>query len=572
MKYRKIFRILGIAIILSLLVLATPVAPAQAARDIELDPEEGKIGEDITVSGTDFNASSEDVDKYATIYFSSQEADTFDDIDDEVDTYEKIRDGVWLDEEGNFETTFEVPDRLTDGDDNEDVTSGTYYVYICHFGYTRISAVAEFTVIGGEIEIDPEEGPVGTPVDITGTDFAAEEEIVIEYDGDEVDIEDGDDETDDDGEFLSVILIPDSNAGTHTITVVISGSEVEAEFTVEPEVVLEPTSGEAGSKVTVSGTGFGKRQDVTVWFRTTGLATQTTDRDGTFTTTFTVPDLAAGIYDIDVEDEDENLDKAKFTITVAPPPTPAPTPAPTPEPEPAPAPAPAPTPPPSTTTGSISTDTGNIGSDLLISGVGFDGGAEITVKYDEEEVTKGTATAEGVFIAGFKVPVSKGGEHIITASDGTNTLELTFTVESETPETPMPLTPAMGVEVKSPIFFDWEDVTDDSLPVTYELQIGTNTDFTESSTLLEKKALTSSEYTLTEEEGLKLGSPETTHYWRVRALDAASNESLWTGGGEFYVTTPFGIPDWAKYTMFGIGGLLLFGIGYWLGRRTAFYY
>ena len=33
----------------------------------------------------------------------------------------------------------------------------------------------------------------------------------------------------------------------------------------------------------------------------------------------------------------------------------------------------------------------------------------------------------------------------------------------------------------------------------------------------------------------------------------------------------FSIPDWARYTLIGVGGLLLFTIGYFMGRRSGFY-
>ncbi len=49
MKYKKILRIFSIAIILSLLVVAVPVA-AQT-RFIDLDPDEGKIGDEIVIVG-----------------------------------------------------------------------------------------------------------------------------------------------------------------------------------------------------------------------------------------------------------------------------------------------------------------------------------------------------------------------------------------------------------------------------------------------------------------------------------------------------------------------------------------
>lgn len=568
MKYTKILRVFSIVIILSLLLVVIPATPAYAA-DIVIVPEEGTIGSKVTVAGEDFNKSTSTTDKYALVYFSSQEASLIDDIDEDVDIYEIVKDGIWLDENGEFEITFTVPDALEDGDDEEDVTTGTYYIYVCHYLSTspptiapRIRAIAEFNVIGGEIEIDPDEGPVATEVEITGAEFSSEEEITIEYDGDEIDIADGDDETDDDGEFSSIIFIPESTAGDHTITVTVAGSEVEAEFTVEPEIIISPTSGEAGEEVTVSGTGFGRRQEVVVYFNSAGVAALDTDSAGSFDATFDVPELEADIYDVEVEDEDENLDTAKFTITVSAAPSPAPSPAP----------APAPAPEPSPTTISLNPTSGPVGTDVIIGGAGFEAEGSVTIEYDGKELDTVNTDSTGIFVAIFKVPTSKSGEHTITISDGTNTEEVTFTVESEPPPVPAPLLPEMGVKLKPPISFDWKDVTADNPPVTYTLQVATDKGFSASSMVLERKGLTKSEYDVTEEEAVELVGREAPYYWRVRAVDAADSEGEWTGAGEFYVTKPFGLPNWAIYTMLGLGGLILFGIGYWMGRRTAYYY
>ena len=561
MRYTKILRIFSLVIILSLLVMAIPATPVQAVRTLTIDPDEGKIGDRITVTGEDFNKSTEDNDRYANVYFSSDEADTSDDIDDEVTHYKTLRTGIWLDEDGNFEYTFTVPSILDDGDDEEDVTSGTYYVYVCHYGYKRLAATAEFALIAGRITIDPDEGPVATEVEITGDDLSSNDDITIEYDGGDIDIDDGDDETDSDGEFTSYILIPESTAGEHTITVNVDGNEVEVEFTVESEIIVSPTSGGANTTVTVSGTGFGRRKEVVVYLDSTGVAAVDTDSKGSFDATFNVPDLEEDIYDIEAEDEGENLDRAKFTITV--PTTPTPTPPPTPTPAP---------PPTSPVAVNLSSTSGKIGADIMVTGAGFEADGTITIEYDDEEVTTATADANGLFIVMFEVPASKSGDHTITITDGTNTEKLTFNVESEPPPAPTPLLPEMGVQVKPPISFDWKAVTADSPPVTYTLQIATDSDFSVDSMVLEKDGLTKSEYTVTEAETVELVSQEALYYWRVRAVDAAANEGAWTGAGQFYVSAPFAFPNWAIYTLLGLGGLVLFAIGYWMGRRTAYYY
>jgi hypothetical protein len=565
MKYKRILKILSLVIVVAMLIIAVPVT-AQT-RSVELDPDEGSVGATVTAVGEGFNKSTEDTDRYAILFFSSEEASTLDDIDDDVTIYEVVRDGVYLDTDGEFDIDFTVPAELNDGDDDEDVVAGTYYVYVCHYNLdatiaTRIRAVAEFTVIGGDIAIDPDEGPVGTEVEITGEDFAGDEDIEIYYDDDELDIESGDDETESDGEFTTTVLIPESTAGTHTIKVAVGSSESEVEFTVEPEIFLDPTSGNAGAEATVSGTGFARRSDVVVYFNNAGVATDTASSEGSFEATFTVPELDAGIYDVEAEDEDENVDSAKFTVTVSE--TAQPSPSPTPTPTPAPAPSP--------TAINISATSGKAGSDLIITGAGFAAGGTVTIKFGDEVLDTVATDAGGIFVAVLKVPAAKAGEHTITISDGTNTNEVTFTLETVPPPIPAPLLPKMGVKAKTPVTFDWEDVTAEAEPATYSLQVATDEDFEEDTIVLEKTGLADSEYTATEAESIALAGREDVYYWRVRAVDATETEGEWTGAGEFSVSKPFSFPQWALYTLMGLGALVLFGVGYWMGRRTAYYY
>ena len=567
MKKMNMMRVIGLIAVVTMLVMAVPVT-AQT-RFIELDPEEGAIGDTIDVVGEGFNKSTETSDKYAIMYFAREEASTVDDIDSDVTVYEIVRGLVDLDYNGDFTIDFEVPAKLNDGedeDDFEDVTAGTYYVYVCHYFegnppvVSPIRAYAEFTVIGGEISIDPEEGVVGEEIEISGREFVDNENIAVFYDDDEIDIESGDDETDNSGDFDCTILIPESTAGTHTIKVEVGDSETEVEFTVESELVLDPTSGEAGTEISVIGTGFERRSDVVVYFDAEEVIADTTDSDGSFEQIFTVPELEVGIYDVEAEDEDGNLDTAKFTIMVPGPTQPSPT---TPT---------APVPAPSPTAINISAESGKVGSDIVVTGVGFAAGGAVTIKFGDEVLDTVVADASGIFVAIVKVPSSKAGDQTITISDGTNANEVTFTVEAVPPPIPKPLLPEMGVKAKTPVTFDWEDVTADAEPVSYALQIATDDDFAEDSIVLDKTGLDESEYTTTEAESLALASRDAAYYWRVRSVDAAENEGEWTGAGEFYVSKPFSFPTWALYTLIAIGGLVLFAGGYLMGRRTAYYY
>jgi hypothetical protein len=68
----------------------------------------------------------------------------------------------------------------------------------------------------------------------------------------------------------------------------------------------------------------------------------------------------------------------------------------------------------------------------------------------------------------------------------------------------------------------WSAVTDDPSGVTYVLQIDTSSDFL--NPILEKENISVPYYSLTEAESLPRGH----YYWRVKAIDGASNESVWS--------------------------------------------
>ena len=308
MKRIKIFRILAFAAILSLLVIAIPASPALAAESIDLSPSTGEIGDKIDIDGSGFKTDGTRV----YIYFSSQEWDVGDEIDDDVTVYSLVKKRT-PDVNGEIDTYFYVPEILDDGDDDEDVVGGYYYVYVTYGDNDDIEAVEEFTMRG--IELSPDDGMVDTEVEITGIGFTKSKDIrYIEYDDEEVDIESGDEETDRHGEFISSILIPESIAGEHTITVRdMSNKEASATFTVDPEITITPISGTEGDTVAVTGTGFGDEEDVAIAFNGVTVATDTTDHDGSFTASFIVPDVAAAIYDVEAEDDDNNDAEAQFT-------------------------------------------------------------------------------------------------------------------------------------------------------------------------------------------------------------------------------------------------------------------
>jgi len=548
-KHRRFFSILAVAVVLSLLMLAIPAIPTSAAAAvISLSVEKGGVGDKITVEGSGFTPSTPPANLHAyDIYFSSDALGVGEEITYYIHHYELVKPYVYTDDRGTFSKVIEIPAVLDDGDEDVAVQGGSYYFYITDEGQEKIKAYVEFTVIGVN-ELNPESGPVGTEVEISGVGFDANDNILVSYDSDRLDVVSGDRKVKTSGIFTSRIDIPPSVAGAHTIMVEDEAQPPHSgqiQFTVDPQITLNPAPASAGDEVTVSGTGFGDRVGISVYFAGDEIyiiGDNDTDDHGSFEAKFIVPDGAPGSYDVEVEDDAGNTADIELEVgaglTVE----------------------------PVTTTSSP----GHVGDTVTVSGNGFEASHEITITYTSDPVTfTTTSLTDGSFEYLLTIPPSAAGEHTISATDGTNTKEISFFMESTPPEAPSPLLPAVDTKAKSKAEFDWGEVSDDSLPMTYELQVATNSQFTEESIVLYKIGITTSEYTLSDEEKLESTSEEAPYYWRVRAKDAASNPSEWTSGSRFIVGSGFSMPGWLLYTLIAIGAILIFFLGVWIGRRSA---
>jgi len=538
-------------------MIAVPASPALAVSSIiYLDPGDGQINDWVRVDGKVYPLGGESSVGYVDIYFTSEFAQTGYDIRGEVEVYYKALTHLEMDISQFFEGDFRVPARLNDGDGDEAVTGGTYYVCATLEGSTDIKAVAPFTVtdIPAEISLSTNDGVVGTEVGITGEDFAEEEEITIYYDGNELDSDyivecDDDGETDSHGDMGCTIIIPPSASGDHTILVTDESiSAAEAEFSVDSSAAVSPTHTPPGDTAEISGTGFDSEEDVTITIDGEEVATEETDNDGSFTVSFTVPELDEGTYDIEVDDGSNTVD-LEFTVDIG---TEA-----------------------SVTPATSQASPGWVGQNITMTGSGFDANTAITISYAStpQVVATTTSDANGDFIANFNIPPSAGGAHTLTASDGSNTMTVPFYIEAEKPAIPTPLIPEDGGKAPARASFDWGDVTDPSPPVTYTLQIASDEAF--SNILLEAAGLPLSEYTLPEGTELPKTTEESPYHWRVRATDAAANVGDWSAPDSFHVGG-FSFPGvgggWLIHLWWGLGVTGAVFLGYWLGKRRAYYY
>jgi len=392
---------------------------------------------------------------------------------------------------------------------------------------TTITIIAEIT-------IDLATGPVGTVVNISGNGFRANESVNFFIDSTNLSVSGI--ATNAVGSFSTSVTLPAVSSGTHQLKAADSINNDTEAFVVIAKATTSPTSGYAGTKVTVNGTGFLANQIATVTFDNTPEGTATISAQGNFTMSFEAPTRQAGVYKIRATDG-TNFSEANFSITTS-----------------------------ATITTTSASTPGYVGAPTTVNGVGFKAGATITVTYDGKEVKTGTVGTDTNFSITFSAPASKAGEHTVTVSDGTVMLPLKYYMDATVPVSPILTEPETGERQKATGKFIWNAVSDPS-GVTYELQIASDTSFSAASIVLEKKGLTTTEYTLTKAEKLKNTKKDAPDYWRVRAVDGAENAGNWSNIWSFTVGSV--LPAWALWVLIGLGAVIILLFAFWLGRRSS---
>jgi len=386
------------------------------------------------------------------------------------------------------------------------------------------SATADIT-ISASLAINPNNGPSGTTVTVTGSGFQTNGTISITYNGVNVTTNPSPVTANNSGSFTASFTASALPAGIYSVVASDVTRTASAQFTSIATATMTPVSGSVGTSITASGTGFKPKSAVYANFDDTQVALGASDINGNFTITFTASSSSTGTHQITITDKTNTL---KFSFNVVP-------------------------------SLSLNPTSGFVGTEITISGTGFASKHTITFKYDTEELSSSSTDKDGAFTVVFKAPVSKGGNRLITVSDGTSTLTATFAMDATAPSAPQLLLPQPLIKANKLATLDWQDVNDPS-GVSYTLQIATDATF--SILILQKPGLTTSAYTIAEEESLQSVSKKTPYYWRVKAIDAASNESAWSTPSTFFVG--FVMSDWVQYVIFGVVAVLFGVAGYML--------
>lgn len=527
--------------------------------------DEGYVGDTIEISGSWAQSSGRDL----FIYFEIDESDE-DDWPNES-----------YDNEGSSELVGEGPPAVYEYSfDRDDIQftipecySGEHEVWICDDDDPTDEVDTLVFTVYPYIEIDEDEGPAGTEVDMTGwgwhkkdSDFEIwfmldtgepssstlanleeDEDYVVAWttdDGDDVEI---DDDIDHQGTWKEEItfVVPEASQGEHWVYAV--GDENDdiadynirgAPFEVSAGISSDVKSGIPGTKVTVSGSGFvSKEKGIEIFFDGETVASGiTADEEGFWKKTFKIPAVGAGTYTITVEGDDTNesdLDELEFELI---------------------------------STLSMTPMEGDIGTMINISGTGLPGNTAVTVTYDGATVKSVTTDANGNLPAiSFPATHAQGthqATHTVVVSYGSTSKSYTFIMESTAPAVPALKSPAdadrLSFMRKVTPSFEWEAVTDPS-GVSYELQLAETPEFL--SVLISRSGLSETSYTLTDAEALGYGN----YYWRVKAIDGAMNDSGWSATSSFKSGL---LPLWSFITIISLLAVLFSFLIFVLIRRS----
>jgi len=327
---------------------------------ITLSASEGPAGSQVTVSGTGFAGG-----KTVSLSLGSQAVTT-------------PPSSPQTDNKGSFSASFTVPQLLP----------GSYT--LTAEDALGNSATATFG-INPNITISPVSGHVGDTITVEGENFAPGS-VSITFDGATkvtVNIPAS-------GSFSASFIVTPVTCGIYQIEVKSGTTTIaRASFEVLPRITLSEAEAVVGGRITVSGTGFAAGKDVDLSIDGQTLSTALTGNNGSFSASFTVPQLLPGSYTVVALDSSGNSATATFKVnpTIA-----------------------------------INPASGHVGDTVAVSGSNFAPG-QVTIMFDSIQVAAVTVPSSGSFSVTLTVPEAALGTHQIEVRSGTATIQASFEVQ-----------------------------------------------------------------------------------------------------------------------------------------------
>jgi len=448
--------------------------------NITIDPTNGAVGTNVSVSGHGFAANEANV----TLTYDGA----------------SVKTGLTADATGAWSTSYAIP-ASTGGNHTLDAYGAT----------TAASSVTDkYFKVTPTWTIDPKQGGAGAVVAVTGSGFgSAESGIKIFYSDKEVRSGVVSDAT---GSWSTTFSVPNSTRGAHIVSIsggstTLSSTSASTTFTVAPSCNINPNTGYVDDSIKVNGSGFNSNEtSIEVLLDGNSVASNIiADSDGFWSTSIKLPPCTNGTHTIGARGRLTSASEiATSTFTTQ-------------------------------AQVTASPKSGNVGTEIRINGTGFTGSKDFDIYYDNNSVMSGSTNDAGSLVALFKAPGSKGGggARTIKVTDIKNvSASTTFSMDANAPDTPKIASPKDGSTIGfmggSKVNFSWSSVTDPS-GVTYTFEVSDQQNFAQ--TLMSHSDLTDTKYYSTESESLQGGE----YYWRVRAIDGAGNASAWSPTTRFKV-------------------------------------
>jgi hypothetical protein len=367
---------------------------------LEVDPDAGLPDDTVTLSGTGFSAES----GFNVSFYNA------------TDVYQIVENNAEeTDEYGSFSINVDIPDPLDYGPYTFNVTDDT-----------TSNVLVAFT-LGASILLDFDEGPEGSVVEVSGRGFTNgvqinESDVTyggmagMQIDGDKMTV-------DSNGEFTGDLIIPTMAGGTGDYVISITDGIYSATdtFTVDGVATIDvnPTYGSPGATITVEGWNFTQIDGLTVNLDLNGtsLGSTETDVNGEFTTTFTVPAVAFEQYVVNAT-MGSMLNEAMHGFKVG------------------------------IIAIIISPTSGPTGTEVTLTGTGFETGLYNATLGGEMVIEDGTVSGAETLSDTFFVPVLDPGVYDLVVNDEVdNELTTSFTVTEGISLTPTPAEAAIGYNV-----------------------------------------------------------------------------------------------------------------------------
>ena len=116
------------------------------------------------------------------------------------------------------------------------------------------------------------------------------------------------------GSWSRSVTVPEATGGSHPVT----ADGAVATFNVDPVGTISISRGSVGTRVNVSGDGFGASQAINITFGAETVETKVTDSVGSIDTNFTVPSVAAGSYTVKVGNAPSSTFIVSSSFAIAP--------------------------------------------------------------------------------------------------------------------------------------------------------------------------------------------------------------------------------------------------------------